>query len=115
VLDARLLAKALHENMIKILALTITLLFSSQVLAENKVTQIYAKVCSQGIYEQPSGKFAIHVFCDDALGTNIAVFLNKMGAPIHQEYDLGNRFWQSEEWAYDVMSCHLLGYQIRSC
>jgi hypothetical protein len=90
--------------MIKIIALTITLLFSSQVLAENKMIQIYAKVCPQGIHEQPSGKFAIHVFCDDALGTNIAVFLNKMGAPIHQEYNLGNRFWQNEEWAYDVMS-----------
>ncbi|PHR98845.1 MAG: hypothetical protein COA78_25655 [Blastopirellula sp.] len=90
--------------MIKIIALTLATFFSSQVLAENKITQIYAKVCPQGIHEQPSGQFAIHVFCDDALGTNIAVFLNKMGAPIHQEYDLGNRFWQNEEWAYDVMS-----------
>ena len=93
-----------HINMIRIFVLTLASLLSYKVLAESKVTQVHARVCSQGVYEQPGGQFAIHVFCDDALGTNIAIFLNKMGAPVYHEYDLGSRFWQSEEWAYDVMS-----------
>jgi len=90
--------------LMKYLLLTLMLTLSSQVLAEANVTQIHAKVCPPGIHEQPNGKFALHVFCDDALGTNVAVFLNKMGAPIHQDYSLGNRFWQNQEWAFDVMS-----------
>ena len=80
------------------------LILSFQTLAETKITQVHAKVCPQGVHEQPNGIFAIYVFCDDALGTNVTVFLDKMGAPIHQDYNLGNRFWQNQEWAFDVMS-----------
>ncbi|MBM96376.1 MAG: hypothetical protein CMI09_11115 [Oceanospirillaceae bacterium] len=88
----------------KYIVLTIILILSGEALAETEITQINPKVCPQGIHEQPNGIFAIHVFCDDALGTNITVFVNKMGAPFHQEYNLGNRFWQNQEWAFDVMS-----------
>ncbi len=95
---------SIQIQMIRYIALTIIVMFSGQALAETKITQLHSKVCPQGIHEQPNGKFAIHVFCDDALGTNITVFLNKMGAPIHQDYNLGNRFWQNQEWAFDVMS-----------
>ena len=80
------------------------LLISSYTVAETKITHVYPKSCPQGVHEQPNGLFAIYVFCDDALRTNVSVFLNKMGAPIHQDYNLGNRFWQNQEWAYDVMS-----------
>ena len=80
------------------------LLLSFSSMAEVKVAQVDAEACSQGVHEQPGGVFAIYVFCDDALGTNIAVFLNKMAAPVNQDYTLGSRFWQNQEWAYDVIS-----------
>ncbi|MCP3673891.1 MAG: hypothetical protein GY829_05410 [Gammaproteobacteria bacterium] len=90
--------------MMKYIVLTILLFSSAVTLAETKVVSVSAKVCPQGIHEQPNGKFALHVFCDDALGTNVTVFMNKLGAPFHQDYDLGSRYWQGQEWAYDVMS-----------
>ena len=46
----------------------------------------------------------MHIFCDGALGTNIAVYLDEMDAPLAEKYELGKRFWQSQEWANDVVS-----------
>jgi hypothetical protein len=66
--------------------------------------QVSAKYCKPGPQFQVPGPFAIYVFCDDALGTNIAVFLNDLGAPLRNKYDLGKRFWQGEPWSYDVTS-----------
>ncbi len=93
-----------HVQMIRYLLLTIMLLSSGLSVAEINITPIHPKVCKQGVHEQPNGLFAIYVFCDDALGTNIAVFLNKMRAPVVQNYNLGNRFWQNQEWSLDVIS-----------
>ena len=68
------------------------------------VQSVYAKNCSQGTYQQPEGVFAIYVFCDDALGTNLAVFMQHIGPPLFGDYNLGKRFWQGEEWSYDATS-----------
>ena len=74
------------------------------VVAETTIEVISPKYCSQGEHSQPKGRFAIYVFCDDALGTNIAVFMKGLGAPFEGNYQLGKRFWQGQEWAYDVTS-----------
>lgn len=90
--------------MTKYITLTIMLLLAGSVLAKTDIVQVHAAKCTPGVHTQPDGPFALYVFCDDALGTNIAIFLDKMYAPIHQDYNLGKRFWQDQEWSFDVMS-----------
>ncbi len=61
--------------------------------------------CVPGAYRQPeAGAFAIQVFCDDALATNIAVFLERMARPLEGGYSLIHRYWQGEAWGRDVIS-----------
>lgn len=61
--------------------------------------------CAPGAYRQPeAGAFAVQVFCDDALATNIAVFLERMTAPLEGGYSLIHRYWQGEAWGRDVIS-----------
>jgi hypothetical protein len=71
---------------------------------EIQVVQISPKYCVPGVHKQPSGQFALYAFCDDALGTNISVFINDLGAPLRGAYRLTKRFWQSDEWGADVTS-----------
>ena len=66
--------------------------------------QINAKYCKEGVHKQPKGQFALYAFCDDALGTNVSVFLSDLGAPLRGAYRLTKRFWQSDEWGADVTS-----------
>jgi len=81
------------------------ILFSCSVaFADNTPTSITARACVDGTHKQPNGVFAIYVFCDDALGTNVSIFLKKLGAPLSGKYALGKRFWQDKEWSNDVTS-----------
>ena len=79
-------------------------LFSTSIAHAEKVETIDGVNCNHGVNKQPKGLFAVYVFCDDALGTNIAVFMDHIGAPLAGKYFLGKRFWQGEEWNYDVTS-----------
>ena len=88
----------------KIIAILFILVLSLDAVADIDVKVISPKYCRQGEHVQPQSSFAIYVFCDDALGTNIAVFLKELGAPFEGDYELGKRFWQGQEWAYDVTS-----------
>ena len=72
--------------------------------ADPEIVQASPRYCKPGPEFQPNGLFAVYTFCDDALGTNIAIYLYKLGIPINGKYDLGKRFWQGEEWSYDVTS-----------
>ncbi len=102
------MSKALHcKNIMKKLILILALLIPSLCYAKIEVTQISGRYCKQGEYQQPNGYFSIYVFCDDALGTNIAVFAKDMHNPVlgpSRQYDLGKRFWQGEPWSYDAIS-----------
>lgn len=61
--------------------------------------------CAPGAYRQPkAGAFAVQVFCDDAMVTNIAIFLERMIAPFEGYYSLVGRYWQGEAWGRDVTS-----------
>ena len=90
----------------RILAILLSFLLfaiTSQTIAGD-VVQISPKHCKPDIHKQPKGNFALYVFCDDALGTNVAVYIRKLDAPITGKYDLGKRFWQGGKWGYDVTS-----------
>jgi hypothetical protein len=80
------------------------LIGSSTPLYAEDVVSIYGQDCKHGIHKQAKGPFAMHVFCDSALGTNIAIYMDFIGAPLFGNYYLGKRFWQGEEWNYDVTS-----------
>ena len=83
-------------------ALLIAGLLISTPLSAQNIVEVFPRVCSPNIHEQPNGPFALYVFCDDALGTNVAVFLKKLDNPLSGKYELGKRFWQGEPWANDV-------------
>ena len=81
------------------------LLLLRNAFAENiPITHTVPDRCKSGSHRQAGGPFAIYVFCDDALGANIAIFLTQMGVPQQGQYTLTNRFWQSNEWGADITS-----------
>jgi hypothetical protein len=67
-----------------------------------KIEGISGRACKGGPHAQPQGPFGVYVFCDDALGTNIAVFFPQLGDPIYEKWTLTRRFWQDEPWSADV-------------
>lgn len=69
-----------------------------------EVVNVSGSNCKAGAHENQQSAFALYVFCDDALGTNVAVFRKDIGAPSEGPYDLGKRFWQGQKWSYDVTS-----------
>ncbi len=66
--------------------------------------QISGRECKNGAHAQPQGPFGVYVFCDDALGTNIAIFYPQLGDPKskYEKWTLTRRFWQDGPWAADV-------------
>jgi hypothetical protein len=93
-----------QKNMKSIILISL-LSFSGLTFGEPvSVIPLSAKHCTEGEHQQPEGPFVIYVFCDDALGTNISVFLKELGAPFMGAYRLTKRFWQSDEWGADVTS-----------
>lgn len=64
---------------------------------------IFPRLCTPGVHDQSEGDFAIYVFCDDAAGTNIAVFVNDYGRYVMPPYSEANRFWQDSAWGTDVL------------
>ena len=77
------------------------------VAAPTRVETVGGQACKNGVHPDPSGPFAVYVFCDDALGTNIAVFYATLGGPRFEKWTLTRRFWQDQPWATDV---HALGW-----
>ena len=67
-----------------------------------KIESILGRACRGGLHAQPQGPFGVYVFCDDALGTNIAVFYPELGDPRYEKWTLTRRFWQDEPWSADV-------------
>jgi hypothetical protein len=67
---------------------------------------IFPKVCKQGLYEGPNRKFAVYVFCDDALGTNIGIINTSSaafaGPGSKKVWSVDTRFWQEARFSRDV-------------
>lgn len=64
-----------------------------------------------GEYKNPNGPFAVYLFCDMGLGTNIGVILiepgaggGKIGLQPKSQWKVNKRFWQDPLWATDVTS-----------
>jgi hypothetical protein len=93
----------------RIVTLLLALFFATEVGAADRehVDSVYGPACRTGPHKQPGGPFAVYVFCDDALGTNIAVMYADLGDPRFEKWTLTRRFWQDEAWAADV---HDLGW-----
>jgi hypothetical protein len=66
------------------------------------IENISGRGCKGGAHAQPDGPFGVYVFCDDAVGTNIAVFYQELGEPRYGKWTLTRRFWQDGPWAADV-------------
>ncbi len=89
----------------KLILAFVILITSSLVNADDiAVIKVSAINCKQGAHFQPNGPYAVYVFCDDALATNIAIFFDKLRDPIRGKYSLHERFWQDFEWGSDVSS-----------
>jgi hypothetical protein len=67
-----------------------------------KIESISGRTCKSGSHAQPLGPFGVYVFCDDALGTNIAVFYPELGDPRYEKWTLTRRFWQDGPCSADV-------------
>jgi hypothetical protein len=65
---------------------------------------ISAKHCESGSYAQPGGDYALQIYCDDGLATNVAVQLLRMNAPMLGAYSLTRRSWHGGDWAGDITS-----------
>ena len=65
---------------------------------------VYPKLCKDGLHKQPKGQFGVYVFCDDAVGTNIAVVHLYPGDSEFERWPIARRFWQGEPWSLDVSS-----------
>ncbi len=72
--------------------------------ADRSYENIFPKVCVDGPHKQPNGEFAVYVFCDDAQGTNIAIFHGYPGDSLFEKWPINRRFWQGEPWTLDVSS-----------
>jgi len=89
---------------------------SRQVSAgENQLVDAAGASCKHGLHPQPNaGPFAVFLFCDDALASNIGIILTERGAgpgnvPLNElrlwhTWDTVNRFWQDREWASGVIN-----------
>ncbi len=65
---------------------------------------VYPKVCKHGLVYGPGKKFAVFVFCDDGMGTNIGIINTNPGGYVGTDkwdYDT-TRFWWDHKWARAV-------------
>ena len=70
-----------------------------------RVVLAYPKACTHGLHHQPGGgPFAVLIFCDDALGSQLAVVCYAPGCGDKQAapWSLTDRVWQAGPWAADV-------------
>jgi len=79
------------------------------------VVKASGKNCVHGLHQQPTGgPFAVFLFCDDGLGSNLGVINTSGGAgpgridlpqpKLWEKWDVNDRFWQDPEWATDITS-----------
>jgi hypothetical protein len=103
-------------------AITVAMIGSSGIAATNGnavsdtglVMPLNSRLCPQGMHHQPNGPFAVIVFCEDALGTYIAVICYDPGICERSEtpdrkirfegWSLASRIWQEKSWASDITS-----------
>ena len=78
---------------------------ASSYAGSNDSIKVSPKFCKHGLNQPGRGDFAVFVFCDDALGTQIGIILTKPGVgPIELtgKWSITNRFWQEGPWMTNV-------------
>lgn len=71
-----------------------------------EVVDVSPEHCRHGLHQPEGGDFAVFVFCDDALGTQLGIIYTRPGvrpAEPDSDWNNGNRFWQQGEWVYDAL------------
>jgi hypothetical protein len=98
-------------QIVKLITFALLLTISTFCVAASKTFEsVYPNVCKEGLHKQPSGEFAVYVFCDDAHGSNIAVAHLHPGDSEFKNWQLSKRFWQNEPWSLDVTSIGWVPY-----
>jgi hypothetical protein len=91
-----------HWGPFVVLAGVLCTAVSAQVPLRAELVLAYPKVCKHGLHLQPgTGKFAVVLFCDDAVGSNLGIVCYLPGCE-EPPWSLSDRFWQDEAWATDV-------------
>ncbi|KLN59821.1 hypothetical protein WH96_15675 [Kiloniella spongiae] len=92
-------------NIFNTLLISVSLL-SSLASANDQKPALHdtSQKCTSDRYLQPIGQFAVDVYCDDALGTNISIVKLKFDAPIVGPYTTTRRTWQGGDWAFSITS-----------
>ncbi|BDQ34564.1 hypothetical protein [Pseudodesulfovibrio portus] len=88
-----------------LVAVTFLLIYTPAEAAE--IVDVSPVHCRHGLHQPDGGKFAVFVFCDDALGTQLGIIYTQPGVgPVEpsSEWSNGNRFWQEGEWVYDAIN-----------
>jgi hypothetical protein len=99
-------------RMLFALFLTLPIITGNEIAAakpkEAQKIAVYPKKCQQDLRYGPGKKFAVYVFCDDAMGTTIGIINTQpgfyLGPGSEKAWALENRFWQEASWARDVHS-----------
>lgn len=79
--------------------------FMSSYCYANDSIKLSPKFCKHGLNQPKIGDFAVFVFCDDAIGTQIGIILTRPGVgPVEAngKWSNTNRFWQEGLWMTDV-------------
>jgi hypothetical protein len=61
--------------------------------------------CPHGLHQAPQGPFAVMLYCEDALGTYLAVIrFESIGSPVTENgrWSLNNRYWHDATWGSDI-------------
>jgi hypothetical protein len=70
---------------------------------ESNVVAAAPRDCKPGLYRQPTGPFAVLLFCEDAQASHAGIiYLENMRGPINGSWAISDRFWQEPQWAADV-------------
>jgi len=82
--------------------------------SQNLLLSVRGRDCHHGLHHQPNGPFAVLVFCEDAIGTYIALVCYDADGCEKAEYPDGvtrfegwenaDRVWQENPWTSDVDS-----------
>jgi len=80
-------------------------MLSACAVVDSMILNVYSKECRHGLLKPAKGDFSIFVFCDDALGTQIGVVLDRKGVgPVESggKWSANQRFWQEGMAMADV-------------
>jgi len=95
----------MKKNILLSLCCCMVLLMGAYAFADTNILKVSPKFCKHGLNQPEHDDFAVFIFCDDALGSQIGVILTRPGVgpiEVNTEWSATNRFWQEGPWMRDV-------------